>query len=236
VWYAAAVLGGAPTAFGAVQALSAAESPVRLTMLLLWSTRVGFAGLPAAAAGLLQGILVAALVALVTLLLVTLLLVRLLGAARVALDSPGPSSTPARPGAGSAAGRTGSGRTAGRRPASGQTTSTTQTASTQTASTRVAASTQTASTRAAASAQTASTQTASGPGAGVPARPAGADSPGGAGGAPVVVVVGAVTGTVGRAWLGGRVWTVRTASGRLREGGRYRVLRRQGEVLEVLSQ
>ena len=182
LWYAAMVLGGAPTAFGAFQALSVTESPMRLTLLLLWSTRVA-AEPPPVALGLLRGVLVAALVA-----LTALLLVRLLGwAARrarraraSALESHRSSSAPARSGAGPAAGRTGSGQTA-RRP--------------------------------------------------VPAG-AGADPQAGPA---IVVVVSAVTGTVGRARLGGRVWTVRSANGRLRDGERCQVVARQGEDLVVLS-
>jgi len=179
LWYAAMVLGGAPTAFGAFQALSVTESPMRLTLLLLWSTRVA-AEPPPVALGVLRGVLVAAVVA-----LTALLLVRLLGwAARraraSALESPRSSSAPARSGAGPAAGRTGSGQTA-RRP--------------------------------------------------VPAR-AGADPQAGPA---LVVVVSAVTGTVGRARLGGRVWTVRSANGRLRDGERCQVVARQGEDLVVLG-
>jgi hypothetical protein len=191
-WYAAVVLGGAPTVFGVFQALSGTESPMRLTLLLLWSTRDMFAGLPAAAPGLLRGILVAALVA-----LTALLLVRLLGwAARRAraaeLEPPRSSSAPARSSAGSAAGQTGAGQTARRRPAPGST------------------------------------------GADSPAGQVGAGPSGGTGAAPVVVV-GAVTGTVGRAWFGGRARTVRSTSGPLRDGGQYPVVGRWGEDLVVLS-
>jgi hypothetical protein len=50
-----------------------------------------------------------------------------------------------------------------------------------------------------------------------------------------VVVVGAVTGTLGRAWLDGRPWTVRSAGGCLRDGGRYVVVGRLGETLDVAT-
>jgi membrane-bound ClpP family serine protease len=48
------------------------------------------------------------------------------------------------------------------------------------------------------------------------------------------VIVGTVTGTVGRAWFEGRMWTVHSG-GRLRSGGRYRVVARHGDVLEVIT-
>jgi len=51
----------------------------------------------------------------------------------------------------------------------------------------------------------------------------------------LVVVVSAVTGTVGRARLAGRSWTVRAAGHRLREGQRYVVVARHGAVLEVAA-
>jgi len=58
-------------------------------------------------------------------------------------------------------------------------------------------------------------------------RPVGPSAP--------VVVVGAVTGSLGRAWLGDRAWTVRGTGERLREGELYVVLARRGEVLEVVT-
>jgi hypothetical protein len=174
--YAAALVagGGAPAAYGVLQALSAPEPPLRLAMLLGWSARTVLVGAAAAVLGPVRGLLVPA-VLVAAAVLVGGLLVRLLArqtaaarpARRATLSAAGPpaATAPAYPATPAPAG--------GRR------------------------------------------------------RPVGPSAP--------VVVVGAITGSLGRAWLGGRVWTVRGTGERLREGELYVVLARRGEVLEVVT-
>jgi hypothetical protein len=164
--------GGTPALLGTAQALWAPEPPVRLALLLAWSTRGALMGVAAAVLEPVRGPLILALLAVATLLVGRLVARLRAGRLRARQAVPQAAARAARRGEAVAAGR--------------------------------------------------------------PAVTIGPDLEAGDPGA-AVVVVGTVTGTIGRAWLGGRLWTVRGGAERLREGDLYVVLARRGDLLEVVT-
>jgi hypothetical protein len=209
VAYCTAVIvgGGAPALFGGLQALWAPERPVRLALLLAWATRGTLFDAGAAVLRPVRGPLILALLAIAAVLLAQLL-ARLLAARRTAARRP-----TAVAGRSAGVGMAGVGESGG---------------------VGVGGS------------GVGGTGVGTGTGTGVGVGGVGGVEVGGAGGgggagvhgvdlsAPVVLV-GAVTGTIGRAWLAGRLWTVRGGGERLREGDFYVVLARRGDVLEVIN-